>query len=110
VAQLEAEERNASMTRNSLQATANQLREEILALRTELLKHAGCNCPLIQNYLTAAAQQAYGSLGTSSSVASSIAVHNYHHHPQQAPPTQHQQPGVDGSSDNVAVNRSGSDP
>ncbi|KAK3939118.1 hypothetical protein QBC46DRAFT_438468 [Diplogelasinospora grovesii] len=66
-ARLEADEREASQRREVLLACATQLRNEVLILKTELLKHAGCECPLIQRYLSRAAQQVCAGLRNTSS-------------------------------------------
>ncbi|KAK0667325.1 hypothetical protein QBC41DRAFT_228770 [Cercophora samala] len=61
-AQLEAEEQEISLRRKTLLANAGQLREEVYYLKNEVLKHADCDCPLIQAYLAHAAQQVYSGL------------------------------------------------
>ncbi|KAL2021628.1 hypothetical protein VTK56DRAFT_6981 [Thermocarpiscus australiensis] len=62
-AQLEAEEREVSVRRQSLLAAADRLRGEVFQLKNELLRHADCDCPLIRDYLSHAAQQACAGLG-----------------------------------------------
>ncbi|KAK5661864.1 hypothetical protein OQA88_9969 [Cercophora sp. LCS_1] len=62
--QLEAEEREASLQRQSLIACATQLREEVYHLKTAILQHSDCRDPLIQGYLSNATQQAYAVLAT----------------------------------------------
>jgi hypothetical protein len=57
-AQLEAEEREASVRNQSLLACAGQLRDEVFQLKNELLRHADCECPLIRGYLERAAERA----------------------------------------------------
>ncbi|KAK0728910.1 hypothetical protein B0T21DRAFT_369936 [Apiosordaria backusii] len=59
VAQLEAEELEISQRRKSLLASAGELREEVYWLKNEVLKHADCECLLIQAYLAHAARQVY---------------------------------------------------
>ncbi|KAK4171385.1 hypothetical protein QBC36DRAFT_305330 [Triangularia setosa] len=61
-AQLEANEQEVSERRRSLLEGAGQLREEVFNLKNEVLKHAGCDCPLIQAYLQHAARQVYAGL------------------------------------------------
>ncbi|KAK3309890.1 uncharacterized protein B0T15DRAFT_17255 [Chaetomium strumarium] len=58
LAQLEATEREVSVRRQSLLTCASQLRDELFRLKNELLRHAGCDCPLIQGYLSHAAEVA----------------------------------------------------
>ncbi|KAK4116849.1 hypothetical protein N656DRAFT_795105 [Canariomyces notabilis] len=72
-AQLEAEERAANDRRQSLMACASQLRDEIFLLKTELLRHADCDCPLIQGYLSHAARQACVGLKASTSAIGRMA-------------------------------------
>ncbi|GAB1310600.1 Transcription factor atf21 [Madurella fahalii] len=67
-AQLEAEEREASERHRSLLACAGRLRDEVFQLKNELLRHADCDCPFIQAYLSQAARQA--SAGLRASVSS----------------------------------------
>ncbi|KAK4200221.1 hypothetical protein QBC40DRAFT_73121 [Triangularia verruculosa] len=61
-AQLEAEEQEVSQVRKSLLASHGLLKEELYHLKNEVLRHAGCDCPLIQAYLARAAQQVYSGL------------------------------------------------
>ncbi|KAK4240453.1 hypothetical protein C8A03DRAFT_31480 [Achaetomium macrosporum] len=61
-AQLEAAEREGSVRRQSLLTCASQLRDELFQLKNELLRHAGCDCPLIQGYLSHAAEVASAGL------------------------------------------------
>lgn len=61
-AQLEVEEREVSERRQSLLASASRLRDEVFQLKNELLRHADCDCPLIQGYLSHAAKQASAGL------------------------------------------------
>jgi hypothetical protein len=72
-AQLEAEERAANDRRQSLMACASQLRDEIFLLKTELLRHADCDYPLIQGYLSHAARQACVGLKASTSAIGRMA-------------------------------------
>ncbi|SPQ18384.1 7d4e337b-88b8-4f83-85f3-5c4583de4e3a [Thermothielavioides terrestris] len=60
-ARLEAAERAASARHAALAARAGQLRDEVFALKSELLRHAGagCGCPLIRGYLERAAVRAW---------------------------------------------------
>lgn len=62
-AQLEAAERDVTVRHQSLLACAARLRDEIFALKNELLRHADCECPLIRGYLSHAAEQAWAGLG-----------------------------------------------
>lgn len=39
-----------------------QLKDEVYNLKNEVLKHADCDCPLIQAYLAHAARQVYSGL------------------------------------------------
>ncbi|KAK4672634.1 hypothetical protein QC763_104790 [Podospora pseudopauciseta] len=59
---LEAEEQEISSRRKSLLTSVGQLREEVYNLKNEVLKHADCDCPLIQAYLAHAARQVYSGL------------------------------------------------
>jgi hypothetical protein len=43
-----------------LQDTASNLREEVLSLKNEILRHGTCDFPPIQNYVLAAASQIHG--------------------------------------------------
>ncbi|KAJ4415495.1 hypothetical protein N0V82_007297 [Gnomoniopsis sp. IMI 355080] len=64
MAQLEATERAASLEHMELSKTVADLREEVLALKNQLLLHGNCNCDVIQQYLRNAAR----SIGEGSSV------------------------------------------
>lgn len=64
LAQLEASEREARLRRQVLLARAGRLRDEVFALKNELLRHAGCDCPLIRGYLSHAAERACEGLRT----------------------------------------------
>ncbi|KAK4156186.1 hypothetical protein C8A00DRAFT_30996 [Chaetomidium leptoderma] len=67
LAQLEAEEHDDSVRRQSLLACAGQLRDEVFQLKNELLRHAAeCGCPLIRGYLSHAAEQACAGLRAAS--------------------------------------------
>ncbi|KAK3987797.1 hypothetical protein QBC44DRAFT_330963 [Cladorrhinum sp. PSN332] len=59
MAQLEAEEREVSIRRQSLLVRAGELRDEVFQLKNEVFKHANCGCPRIEGYLENAAQQAH---------------------------------------------------
>lgn len=59
VAQLEAEEREVTIKRQSLLVCAGELRDEVFQLKNELFRHANCGCPRIEGYLENAAQRAY---------------------------------------------------
>nr|CDP22804.1 Putative protein of unknown function [Podospora anserina S mat+] len=61
-AQLEAEEQEISSRRKSLLTSVGQLKDEVYNLKNEVLKHADCDCPLIQAYLAHAARQVYSGL------------------------------------------------
>jgi hypothetical protein len=50
--QLEADEKAVSTKRAILSMHAAQLRDEVLLLRNEVLRHAGCDSPVIQQYLS----------------------------------------------------------
>lgn len=65
IADMEDREHEAAVMRKELMACAGQLREEVCQLKDELLQQAGCGCPLIQGYLSGAAQQAFASLSDS---------------------------------------------
>lgn len=56
VAALEATERAVNSQHTELSATARGLREEVLALKNEVLAHGNCECPHIQQYLANAAR------------------------------------------------------
>ncbi len=62
-AQLEAEERHASERHQALLACVARLREEVFRLKTELLRHADCGCPLVRGYLSRAAEEAWAGRG-----------------------------------------------
>lgn len=48
---LEERARELTSTRNHLMAYVASLKDEIIALKTEMLKHSDCNCVAIQEYL-----------------------------------------------------------
>lgn len=48
---LEERARELTSTRNHLMAYVASLKDEIIALKTEMLKHSNCNCVAIQEYL-----------------------------------------------------------
>ncbi|KAK4154069.1 hypothetical protein C8A00DRAFT_33172 [Chaetomidium leptoderma] len=52
IAKAEEKKRDAEFQRDSRLACVNQLREEVLQLKSELLEQASCGCPLIQGYLS----------------------------------------------------------
>ncbi|KAH8200038.1 hypothetical protein TruAng_005814 [Truncatella angustata] len=54
---LRQRERELVLQKQILTACAADLRDEVLALKHEILSHASCNCEYIQNYLIAAASQ-----------------------------------------------------
>lgn len=68
VAELEATERAITAEHMELSKTVTALREEVLALKNELLRHGNCDCKIIQQYLKKAAQAIGG--GASSSTGS----------------------------------------
>ncbi|KAH8660078.1 hypothetical protein BX600DRAFT_438302 [Xylariales sp. PMI_506] len=49
-------ERKLATERATLQAAAAKLKEEVLSLKCEILKHGDCDCEIIQNYLVSAAK------------------------------------------------------
>ncbi len=51
IAQLEAAEQCKRLENQQLLSVKEQLRNEILFLRHEILRHAICDCPMIQNYI-----------------------------------------------------------
>ncbi|KAF2997780.1 hypothetical protein E8E14_002633 [Neopestalotiopsis sp. 37M] len=53
--QLRGRERDLSSQKAVLTACVADLRDEVLALKNEILRHSGCDCDHIQKYLTAAA-------------------------------------------------------
>jgi hypothetical protein len=53
--QLLGQERDLSSRKEFLTACITDLRDEVLALKHEILRHSDCDCDLIQNYLAAAA-------------------------------------------------------
>ncbi|ETS86607.1 hypothetical protein PFICI_00435 [Pestalotiopsis fici W106-1] len=55
--ELRGRERDLSSKKEFLTACVADLRDEILALKNEILRHSDCNCDYIQKYLTAAANQ-----------------------------------------------------
>jgi len=52
-----------SARHQALLLAAGQLRDEVFALKNELLRHADCDCPLIRGYLAHAAERACVGLG-----------------------------------------------
>ncbi|KAH8754869.1 hypothetical protein F5883DRAFT_650346 [Diaporthe sp. PMI_573] len=71
VADLEATEKAMCTEHYRLSTTVTGLREEVLMLKNELLKHGNCDCEIIQQYLTNAAKKiangtAQGESGVSS--------------------------------------------
>ncbi|KAK6843558.1 bZIP transcription factor [Apiospora arundinis] len=57
VDELRERERELAAQRASLSQHAASLREEVLWLKNEILRHGDCNCEFIQNYLATAARQ-----------------------------------------------------
>lgn len=55
--ELVAQVRELSAARACLRPRVTALREEVIALKTELLKHVGCDCIAIHEYLTQSATQ-----------------------------------------------------
>jgi hypothetical protein len=55
--ELVARARELSAARACLRPCVTALREEVIALKTELLKHVGCSCTAIHEYLTQSATQ-----------------------------------------------------
>ncbi|ORY66393.1 uncharacterized protein BCR38DRAFT_340104, partial [Pseudomassariella vexata] len=49
-------ERELTAQRSSLAAHAAILREEVLQLKNEIIRHGDCDCDFIQNYLASAAR------------------------------------------------------
>lgn len=60
IAELEATERAMSSQNMELSSTVMHLREEVLALKNQLLLHGNCDCEHIQQYLTNAARNIGG--------------------------------------------------
>ncbi|KAK0641848.1 hypothetical protein B0T16DRAFT_461875 [Cercophora newfieldiana] len=54
---LEAESQHNEIHNRSLRACFDELREEVLALKTEILRQSNCNCPLMRHYMAAEAQK-----------------------------------------------------
>jgi hypothetical protein len=48
---LDSKARELQMNKDSLSVLANSLKEEVLYLKGEMLRHSGCNCPEIKAYL-----------------------------------------------------------
>ncbi len=61
IAKAEEKEREAEFQRNAQLACVDQLREEVLQLKKELLEQASCGCPLIQGYLSDVTRTLYPS-------------------------------------------------
>lgn len=57
VDELRDKERELAAQRASLSAHAAVLKEEVLYLKNEVLRHGDCNCDFIQKYLATAARQ-----------------------------------------------------
>lgn len=55
--ELRWKEREQAQRKEMLASHVCALKEEVLALKTEILKHAYCDCDHIQNYLASAARQ-----------------------------------------------------
>ncbi|KAI5455862.1 hypothetical protein BGZ63DRAFT_397491 [Mariannaea sp. PMI_226] len=51
LARLQSDEQAIEQRHRMLSICMNELNEEILYLKTQLLKHTNCNCDLIQNYI-----------------------------------------------------------
>lgn len=62
IAQLEATDRALSEQHSELSATVTGLRDEVLALKNEILLHGNCDCEIIQSYLTNAARNLKGTM------------------------------------------------
>ncbi|KAJ9155161.1 hypothetical protein NKR23_g1916 [Pleurostoma richardsiae] len=56
---LEIREREAQQLNVQLHAQATALKEEVLSLKNEILSHSGCDCALIQQYISDAASQMF---------------------------------------------------
>jgi hypothetical protein len=74
MADLEATEKTMYTEHYQLSTTVTGLREEVLILKNELLKHGNCDCEVIQQYLTNAAKNigngnAQGEVGVSSALS-----------------------------------------
>lgn len=88
--QLEAADRVLSEQHSELSATVTGLRDEVLALKNEILLHGNCDCDIIQDYLSHAARNLKGTMTMAS----------YHqHHQQQA----HHYHSVGGESSSAAA-------
>ncbi|KAK3938957.1 hypothetical protein QBC46DRAFT_409665 [Diplogelasinospora grovesii] len=62
---LKADDRIVTETREKLKDALFQLQEEVYTLKQELLKHASCDCKLIQQYLTYTTKQIIGDVAVS---------------------------------------------
>jgi hypothetical protein len=62
VAELEATERGMRFQHMELSDTATKLKNEVLALKNEVLRHGNCDCDHIKEYLTNAARVIGGSM------------------------------------------------
>jgi len=74
MADLEATKKTMYTEHYQLSTTVTGLREEVLILKNELLKHGNCDCEVIQQYLTNAAKNigngnAQGEVGVSSALS-----------------------------------------
>lgn len=81
-ARLEATERTMWEENTQLTAQVVGLREEVLALKTELLRHGYCDCELIQRYIRSEAMK----IGGATTTATSIVPGNHSPGQQQYPP------------------------
>lgn len=81
-ARLEATERTMWEENTQLAAQVVGLREEVLALKTELLRHGYCDCELIQRYIRSEAMK----IGGATTTATSIVPGNHSPGQQQYPP------------------------
>jgi hypothetical protein len=57
---LQERERELNQQNRMLLSFAGSLREEILDLKNEILRHSDCNCSVIQNYIANAARRQMG--------------------------------------------------
>ncbi|PSR85704.1 hypothetical protein BD289DRAFT_482601 [Coniella lustricola] len=77
VAELEATERGMRYHNTKLSATAMELKDEVLALKNEVLRHGNCDCVHIKEYLANAARAIVG--GSMMTAGSSNAQQHSHH-------------------------------
>jgi len=86
VDRMETAEREASLRRQALLACADQLRQEVNSLKTEVMQHANCGCPHISGYISAATQHALTAMAASPAPKAPVSPSAPQHLPVEVSP------------------------